>query len=124
MFNNNLLEFLDLAYDDGEFLNKINYYILVCLENLLDKVEEISIIFIENDFTYKSIYEYIKLKFDNANLNKDMNSISKIKKYNLDLSNKVLEKTIDIMYTYKPVDIKDNNNDDKKILLFSRRDNN
>lgn len=121
IFNNNLLQFLDLAYNDEEFLNKMNYYLFLSLERLLEISEDIATIVKFNDLTYSSIYEYIKLRIENRNLYKYKDITKKIKKYDLDLADNILQRTTDIICIYELVDTTRNKkleNNNKNIIYF------
>lgn len=122
IFNNNLLEFLELAYYDDKFLDRINYYIILSLEDLFNKAEEIAYLIRENGFGFDDIFNFIKSIKGNIKLYKDKNIVKRIKDYDLELSEKISQKTADLIYSYETIDNKENleNNDNNNIIKFPR----
>ena len=100
MFNNNFLTFLDLAYDDEEFLNKLNYNMLKSIYEFLNEVDKIVLINTDNTFTHTEIFEFIKSRIVDKKLYKMDNVREKMKKYNLDVSYNLLITTEQYMDFY------------------------
>lgn len=100
MFNNNFLTFLDLAYDDEEFLNKLNYNMLKSIYEFLNEVDRIVLINTDNTFTHTEIFEFIKSRIVDKKLYKMDNVREKMKKYNLDVSYNLLITTEQYMDFY------------------------
>ncbi len=100
MFNNNFLTFLDLAYDDDGFLNKLNYNMLKSIYEFLNEVDRIVLINTDNTFTHTEIFEFIKSRIVDKKLYKMDNVREKMKKYNLDVSYNLLITTEQYMDFY------------------------
>ena len=101
MFNNNFLTFLDLAYDDDGFLNKLNYNMLKSIYEFLNEVDRIVLINTDNTFTHTEIFEFIKSRIVDKKLYKMDNVREKMKKYNLDVSYNLLITTEQYMDFYQ-----------------------
>ena len=113
IFNNNFLYFLELAYQDPTFMNKMNYYLFYSIAMFLDKMEELVSLNTENDLSYKEVVGYIKSHIKDYEIYKIETAKNKMKNFDMSTSYRVLIETERILSSYNTYYPGENEEDNK-----------